>query len=62
MGSLSLTILLVIGIVAIGGLLIGVYVVVPIIGWLIGNPMAGVSLLVILCGLVGALVYNLTRD
>lgn len=62
MNSLILTILLVIGIVAIGGLLIGVYVVVPIIGWLIDNPIAGAGLLVILCGLVGALVYNLTRD
>lgn len=62
MGSLILSILLVIGIIAVSGLLIGVYIVVPIIGWLVDNPIAGVGLLVILCGLVGALVYNLSRD
>ena len=62
MGGLILTILLAVAIIVIGVLLIGAYVVVPIIGWLTSNPMVGVGLLVILFVLVVALVYNVTRD
>lgn len=62
MGGLILTILLAVAIIVIGVLLIGAYVVVPILGWLTSNPMAGVGLLVILFVLVVALVYNVTRD
>ena len=62
MGGLISTILLAVAIIVIGVLLIGAYVVVPIIGWLTSNPMAGVGLLVILFILVVALVYNVARD
>jgi len=61
-GGLILTILLAVAIIVIGVLLIGAYVVVPIIGWLTNNPMVGVGLLVILFVLVVALVYNVTRN
>ena len=62
MGSLISIILLAVAIIVIGVLLIGAYVVVPIIGWLTSNPMAGVGLLVILFVLVVALVYNVAKD
>ena len=62
MGGLILTILLAVAIIVIGLLLIGAYVVVPIIGWLTSNPIAGLGLLLILCGLVAALLYNILRD
>ena len=62
MDSITSTILLVLAIVAVGGLLIGAYVIVPIIGWLISNPIAGIVLLVILCVLVAALAYKITKD
>jgi len=55
MDSLILTIILAIAIVAIGGLLIGAYIVVPIIGWLTSNPITSVGLLVILSVLIAAL-------
>jgi Kef-type K+ transport system membrane component KefB len=61
-GSLISIILLAVAIIVIGVLLIGAYVVVPIIGWLTSNPMAGVGLLVILFVLVVALVYNVAKD
>jgi Kef-type K+ transport system membrane component KefB len=62
MDSVTLTILLVVAIVAIGGLLIGAYIVVPIIRWLYRNTIASLGLLMILCVLVVALVYKMTKD
>lgn len=62
MDSITLTILLVLAIVTIGGLLIGAYIVVPIILWLYSNPIASLGLLMILCVLVVALVYKMTKD
>lgn len=43
-------------------LLIVAYVVAPVVGWLISNPIAGVGLLGILFILVVALFYKVTRD
>ena len=62
MGGLILTILLAVAIIVIGVLLVGAYVVVPIMGWLIDNPIAGLGLLLILCVLIAALVYNILRE
>lgn len=62
MGGLILTILLAAAIIVIGVLLVGAYIVVPIIGWLIDNPIAGLGLLLILGVLMAALIYNLFRD
>jgi hypothetical protein len=62
MDSMTSTILLVLAIVAIGGLLIGGYIIVPIIRWLYSNPIASLGLLMLLCVLVAALVYKMTKD
>ena len=57
-----LTVLLAVAIVVIGMLLIVAYVVAPVVGWLISNPLAGVGLLGILFILAVALFYKVTRD
>jgi hypothetical protein len=57
-----LTVLLAVAVVVIGMLLIVAYVVAPVVGLLISNPIAGVGLLGILFILFVALFYKVTRD
>jgi uncharacterized membrane protein (DUF485 family) len=59
---MMLTILLALIIMFLAALLITAYIVTPIIGWLLMNPLGGIALLIVTFALTGILVWEEVKE
>lgn len=58
MNDWIITAILLFAIVIVTTLLIVAYIITPIVGWLINNPLGGIALLITLIILIGILSYR----